>query len=1575
MRQKQLLIGAAAVLMASTLPAMALLKTNHNALGNGPVVKAGFQKPPENDKTADELKAEELRQAAELKKTEELKDAELRKAEGLNGTPSRMAHAKAEAGMELPAIVASVYNYATGEIGMYRLPEVSGGEMEKLSDVSSYYGGTLHNNLYYACDDGRFDEYWDTDTDPHGHRMQTYDINTWQKVGDAVNLATYRASDLAIDPETGLGYAFCDYGSIMYHLYEINLQTGEETDLTPGQYFFSDESRALAFDSEGTLWGVTRNGLFGKVDLTTGKNSAMTDLGESGDLQHGYSGAIDPDTGNFLFMYNGSPDYNNTHESRLYSIDTQTGEATLLADFNGVCITSMYVMPEQIADKAPGTPSDITGTFPNGALTGTVSFTMPAKLHDGSDASGNATWRVYEGKMKIAEGTAAYGTEVKADVSVTAGGKHTFSVSVSNDAGEGKKGRLSMWVGPDYPKAPANIAVDYMEDTNTFTVTWDAVTEGANGGYVNPDGILYNVTQLPVNDIVAENTSATSATTVYVPDGIESVSFSVTARQGDLVSEAGMSAPTMTGSLALPYDLANAERYKLLESWTVIDANGDNNTWDEDSYNGIYYNYSSSNAADDWALTPPLKALKGCRYKVHAAFSCQMSSCPEKVEIKMGYAPTAEAMETVVLPATVIDQTDPMAFDFEVIPDRDGKMFIGIHAISDANMYKLKIKELTISAPVNENSPAAPEISGLEADRSGALTLTGTVKAPTLAENGTTLAAIDRIEVTRNGKTVATIENPVPGTEVAFSDATVDKDDEYEYIAYAWNGEMKSSPSEPVKTFVGINRPGEVENISIVRSGDNAKAVTVTWEAPAKDWQGYALNGDWTYNVEVYPDNAYYHGNKTYEGLTETSFTFEPVFDTGRDHGFVYVKVNAVNNAGGGYAEKSANIYCGEALPLPFKESFPNYTLEHPWGDGESNGPQIASITDDERALSYQQYNGWNRLMDASFQSADGSQDGDNGFAGMFGWSYITDTAGTYHNEWTELLSPAIDLSGVDKPMLTFYTYNWLQYNFADPNTIDVDVVTEDGTRHNALHLVISDLGNVQAWEHVAVDLSEFANRTVSLIFKGTIRANGENGYNWILIDNIRIDKLAATDLSVADIEAPVQAVPNEPFSVKARISNLGGSTVAAHKATLIHNGKEVATKDLGALGFSKSEIVEFTHSLGVKDPIGNVLAIRVEAEGDEITENNLTSEVTVARNLKLLPEPEKVYINPGGERLEWGEPDYSNAAPEAVKEDFESYPVVEQESFLTEAGDWIFIDVDGAPIGGMVSSSTWELLEYPGIPTHSAQSWWVQSRMFDEFSDTYYGHDNSMQYLANMYVVNNTFTAGVQQDDWAITPELCGREQLVTLWARSYNRDTPETVEFLYSEGGTEPESFKLIRRVEELPADWTQFALVVPEGGKRFAIRGCSYAAMGTAQTFIDDVTYYPATGDAQNLKLKGYNVYCDNSLLTTAPVATLECVELPAGTHEYAVSALYESGESRAVVAVEGSGIDGVDANSPVIAVRDNRIVLTNLGGKPWSVTAASGIVCGHGTGVDSSETEVSHGVYIVTINGRPHRLIVK
>lgn len=1557
MKKKQLLLTAVA---SVAVPAMAFVALDRNALtGNVTVRGESFSHPP----TAAETKA------AGTARHDSIVAAE-RAARTLTKAPRR-----APSGTALPAIVASVYDYASGSIGMYHLPEVSGGEMEKISDVSSYYGGTLVGNLYYACHDGRFDDYWDTDNDPHGHKIQAYDINTWQPVGNELNLPLYRASDLAVNPADGKGYAYVDVGSMTYQFYTIDLQTGEESDMGIQSFAFQEEPRALAFREDGTLYGVNRGGEFGPVDMTTAKIVPVTTLSlPRADLQHGWTGSFDPDSGNFIFIYNGSEDWGTTHQSYVYSIDPATGESTLLGEFAGKCITSMYIAPENVVPGAPAEVTDLSADFADGSLSGTLNFTMPSTLHDGSAADGTATWTVYDGKDAVASGQAVYGAHVSSAVTVATAGRHNFSVTASNASGEGRKVRLSVWAGPDRPLPPTNVNVDYDDSDNTFAVTWDAVTKGANSGFVDPAAITYTVTRMPGDMVVAENITETAFTDVYEPEGIESVTYSVTARQGDAVSDPATSIPVLTGFMTLPYDLAQADMYNLLENWTIVDANGDGSTWDADSYYKIYYKYNSANAADDWAFTPPIKSFAGCKYNVHAVFKSQSSSFTERIEVKAGYAPAPEAMTiTALAPTDIADSDNGVAVDFTVVPDADGKLFIGFHALSDADRYYLKMVELTISAPVNEAAPAAPVIKEVTADRTGALTAAGSVAVPARAENGTSLGAVSRLEVLRNGVVVATFENPEPGGTVLFTDDALTDDAECEYVAYAYNDDLRSSPSAAVRTFVGVNRPGSVTGITICRLADDPKKVAVTWDAAAVDWQNYPLNGNVTYNLEVYPDNAYYHGNKTYEGIDGTSFTFEPTYETGRDHGFVAVKISAVNDKGVGYAEKSRNIYCGAPLPLPFRESFPDYSLEHPWGDGESNGPQIASITDDERSLALQQYNGWNRLMDSS--SAAGSQDGDNGFAGMFGWSYVNDDQGNYHNEYTELLSPAIDLSGVDRPMLSFYTYNWLQNGFADPNILDVDVVTEEGVRCNALHLVISDLGDVEAWERVSVDLGEFSGQTVSFIFKGTIISNGENGYNWVLIDNISIDRMPGIDLSVSDISAPVTAVPNEPFAVKARVTNVGGTDVASHTARLYHNGEEVASKNLGSLAFGKSSTVEFGHALSVQDPVGNVFKIEIVADGDENTANNVTSEVTVARNLQLLPEPREVFINPGGKRLEWNAPDMDSAVPAAFTEDFESYPVYEQEQFLTEAGDWIFIDRDGHPIGGMMSSSTWEMMEFPGIPVHSAQSWWVQSRLFEEFNDGYYGHDNSLQYLANMYVVNDTFTAGERQDDWAISPELCGREQLVTLWARSYNRDTPESVEFLYSDGGTDPGSFTLIRRVDELPGDWTQYALVLPEGARRLAIRGCSYAPMGTAQTFVDNVTFYPASGEAQNLELIGYNVYCDNVRVNASPVAQFEYLDLPGEDHIYAVSSVYASGESRAVKAQVGNGIDSMTVSGLRVSVEGGTITLSGLDGLRYSVVSASGIVYGAGSGVADARIDVCRGVCVVSVGPKVFRIVVK
>ncbi len=1479
------------------------------------------------------------------------------------------------AAQQMPTIVATVYDYATNSIGIYRLPIEVDGEFEKLSDVSSYYGGAKYGDLFYACHDGRYEEYWDTDSDPHGHKIQAYDINTWEPVGSEVRFSAYRAGDLAIDPNTGKGWAFCDYGSMMYSLYDLDLTTGESNVHASGSTMLSDESsRALAFNEDGVLYGVTKNGKFGTVSMTDGRVSTIKDLGiTGGDLKHGWTADFDPETGNFIFICNRT--VGSEEKSEVYSIDPETGNYTVLMEFSGKCITSMYIESNPVAEQAPGMAENLNASFPEGSLSGSVSFTIPATLNDGSEATGNADWSVTLNDEELASGQAAYGSEVNAEVTVAEGGQKSFVVQLSNAAGAGKKAKLVCWVGPDTPNAPAGVEVSYDEANSKFEISWEAVTTGAHEGYVDPAAISYTVIRNLGAVEVATGLTTTNYTDTYTPNGIEEVVYSIVANQGELASAPGVGNAIMCGSLALPYSMYAASEggYGVGWDWTVFDVNEDGKTF-ESQYGGMQYSYHSSNPADDWMISAPINGKAGQVFSVKVTAFAQMSSYPEKIEAAIGYEQTPEGMtEKVLEPVTIsAGSSNPAIIEFTMSPTQTGKFFLGIHCVSDANQYKLTVKDVQISAPVSNDSPAKIEDLNVTADRSGALKAIISGTAPTLTTEGEELTDMTHVQVLREGVVVGTVENVGPGEEFSFTDETVPEDGEYIYTAQAMNGQNAGPLSEETKIYVGINSPGELFNIQIVETTD-AGMVTATWDPASQDWLGYPLNGDVTYKLEVYPDNAYYHGNKIYEGIEECSFTFEPEFADNRDHGFVAVKVWAVNEKGGGYANKSKNIAVGEALSLPFHESFPNYTLEHPWGDGESNGPQVGSISDDERSLSWNQFNGWNRMMDRSFQSADGAQDGDNGFAGMFGWSYA-DSMTTYHDEYTELLSPKISLAGAESPILSFYLFNWLnQSNGKCMNRMEV-IVLEGEERTTVKDITIGDLSDRQAWEYVAVDLSAFSGKTISLIFKGTIIGRNDQGYNWILLDNIKIENLIGTDLGISGFTAPVDAEPGESFTVSAVITNHGVNPVSAHTATLYKNGVEVESKELGALGFSGSESVEFTHALAVTDPIGNNLHIEVSAEGDQNTDNNRTETITVGRNLQLLPEPKEVTLVNETLDLVWQTPDMDNALPAPFTDDFESYGDFENSGlFTTEAGDWEFEDLDGLPIGGIVSASTWEMIEFPGIPTHSVQSWWVQNRYFEEFGNDYFGN-SGYQYLANMYVVNEAYNHGEQQDDWAISPRLCGKEQMISFYARSYDRYTPETIELYWSNGSTDPGEFTFIRRIEDMSGDWTRYVFVVPEGAYRFAIRGCSNAEMGTNQTFIDDVTFVPKEGDARNLTLLGYNIYQDGESMNATPVTKLSFEGATAG-HTYAVSAVYAEGESRAVEARPGSHVAMIQGGKLRVSTTSDEIIISGLEGAAYIVSDTRGAVVAKGNGLDIVRIPAEKGVYVVKAGNNSAKAIVR
>ena len=152
--------------------------------------------------------------------------------------------------------------------------------------------------------------------------------------------------------------------------------------------------------------------------------------------------------------------------------------------------------------------------------------------------------------------------------------------------------------------------------------------------------------------------------------------------------------------------------------------------------------------------------------------------------------------------------------------------------------------------------------------------------------------------------------------------------------------------------------------------------------------------------------------------------------------------------------------------------------------------------------------------------------------------------------------------------------------------------------------------------------------------------------------------------------------------------------------------------------------------------------------------------------------------------------------------------------------------------------------------------------------------------------------------------------------------------------------------------------------DGARRFAIRGCSYAPMGTSQIFIDNVSFYPTTGAPQDLTLKGYNIYCGNTLINAAPVESLSFAELPAAgdtDKEYAVSAVYTTGESRAVKAVTGTGVDSSLAGAVKVAGGKGVISLSGMSGQSYSIVSASGMAVAAGEGNGHVDIPAAQGVY--------------
>ncbi len=159
--------------------------------------------------------------------------------------------------------------------------------------------------------------------------------------------------------------------------------------------------------------------------------------------------------------------------------------------------------------------------------------------------------------------------------------------------------------------------------------------------------------------------------------------------------------------------------------------------------------------------------------------------------------------------------------------------------------------------------------------------------------------------------------------------------------------------------------------------------------------------------------------------------------------------------------------------------------------------------------------------------------------------------------------------------------------------------------------------------------------------------------------------------------------------------------------------------------------------------------------------------------------------------------------------------------------------------------------------------------------------------------------------DHWLISPELTGVEQTISFFARELTTNYgAETYEVLASSTDAQPASFTKVAEGSIDATEWTEVTAQLPEGTKFFAIRHTSTDVFGL---MVDDITYLGGASAAES-----FNIYVNGEKIANVAGDKTEYIVTPdkfvSGEQEFAVSAVYASGESKPV-AVKLTVVTGI------------------------------------------------------------------
>lgn len=1286
---------------------------------------------------------------------------------------------------------------------------------------------------------------------------------------------------------------------------------------------------AMDFDAGGTLYAIDWKGVLNIVDTATG---ALTPVGETGKPAGIITGgAIDRTTGTFYYSVKTDA------ESAIYAVDLTTAAATKVYDLeNNEQVGGMY-FPETYDNAAPAASGNPTVSFPVMSLEGTVRFRAPQKTVGGDLLTEAVTYHIEANGKEVATGTAQYADGyITAQVAVETAGQYCFSLYFSNEAGRGPRSKASQYVGPDTPRAPGNPRLTY--NAGTVKLFWNAAgSTGVNGGNIDRSNLYYKITRQPDGEVYTAEASGWSQQ-IEMPAERTTYRYDIQTVAGGIESEPASTPEFSLGPVVPPFSESFSQLVSTI-GWTWIN----NDSYIEDNYNttkGLRLVTMNAPEEGTFIVTPEMSLVAGNKYEISVALMRGNTNATETFELVAGTSPAAGALtaNTVIEPS-VLDVDEYRTFTGTFVPEETGSYYFAIHGVGDAGKM-LYLKQFDISKGVSDGAPG--EVTGLEAvaDATGVHKVKVSFTAPTATIGGGTLTSLTSAELLRDNESIKTVtEGVAPGAELVIIDDLEPSVGEHTYTVVCHNGSDNGVPVS-VKVWVGFNRPEPVEWVK-VKETSPLGTVDVSWAPAATDIDGKPLdNAEITYVVY----NREYGIVKT--GLKETSVTLRPL-EPQAEQDWVQYRVAAVSEGGESELAKSMLVPVGLPDKAPWHESWAGKTATH------LTGTTANSVGDTWQVVGGFEYK--DRVVDP--------QDADGGMMGL---------ENTSPEERIAMFTGKIDLSEVSSPAFTFWVYNYVGDNGKEnANELEVKIIGDNDDDFQHLQtIVIGQTGPQRQWNKVSVPLTGYEGQTVRLRVEAFVVTA-----IYVHMDNLEVNTSSPCNLYASGITAPVSVNPGEEFEVSFTICNNGDSDIAGAKAVLLRDGSEVAVRELGEVKSGSSVKVAFTEMLGILSDDQVTYVCEARADGDLVPTDNQTEGLTVAVRRNGLPAVSSLDAAADNSciTLSWDAPDLSEAAPEPTTEGFETAT-----AWTSEVSGWTFHDLDRATIGGIGKKQ---------LPISGQQSFFVITDTYPVLNypndgDRFKAHAGNKSLWSMYSMRGDTY---VQSDDWAVTPELYGGPQTVSLWASSFEADSDqkqylESFEILASADGTEPGDFVTVETVKDVPAEWTRYEFFLPSGTRHMAIRGISYDKY---LLMVDDVEFIPAGGSPRQLTLVGYKVWRDGVCVTASPLSETSYVDTdvePGRTYRYRVTADYGvDGESAGSAEVETALKSGVGSlrESGGLAVTGGEGFITVSGADGMTVRVSS--IDGRAVAValcgEATRIAVTPGVYVVTVGGRAFKVIVR